>query len=289
MITEQTLSAQIKQLEAKLGLSLFERDRRQVSTTTAGQLFVERGRRLLADAGDLLAEIARHPAPLRVDVFTEALETPGRLVEHLRASIPGVPLEIRLGHGLAASIPRLLSGELDLAFGRAGWGRQELPDALGHTLVRLEQIGIMLPVDHVLASHDEVRLADLARVPVLIFASREAAEWQDWQEDFIRVFDLDVSMVVHGQGVSAATGAVLSHGHPHVTALSLPPREGVVVRPLVDPVPVYPWSIVWRANRHHPRVDQCLALVRESVEERQWLLPPERSWWAPARDLERIG
>jgi DNA-binding transcriptional LysR family regulator len=289
MITEQTLSAQIKHLEARLGLILFERDRRPVRTTAAGQLLVERGRRLLADADDLMAEIARNPAPLRVDVFTEALETPGRLVEYLRASLPGVPLEIRLGQGLAASLPRLLSGELDLAFGRAGWGSQELPDSLGHALVRLEQIGVMLPVAHALASYDEVRVADLARVPMLIFASREAAEWQDWQEEFIREFDLRLSVVVHGQGVSAATGAVLSHGHPHVTSLTLPPLDGVVVRPILDPIPVYPWSIVWRTNRHDPRVDQCLALVREFIVGRRWLLPPERPWWTPVRDLERIG
>ncbi len=40
MITEQTLSAQIKHLEARLGLALLERARRQVKTTLAGPLLV---------------------------------------------------------------------------------------------------------------------------------------------------------------------------------------------------------------------------------------------------------
>ena len=285
LITEQTLSAQIKHLEARLGLALFDRNRRQVMITAAGQVFVERGRRLLADAEDLLAEITQNPAPLRVDVVTEAVETPRLVVEHLRANLPGVPLEIRLGQGLAAVLPALLSGELDLAFGRAAWGGNKLPDALDHVPVRLNHIGVMLPAGHELASRDEVTLAELARVPMLIFTPREAADWRDYQEEMVKAFGLRLSEVVHGHGIGASTAAVLSHGHAHVIPLDVHRLDGVVVRPLVDPVPVYPWSAVWRASRHDPRLEQSIALIQEFAAERKWLVPPQRPWWAPAGDV----
>jgi len=57
-VSQPALSAQLAELEAALGVRVFERDRRRVLLTPAGSGIVERARRLLADA-DALTEAAR--------------------------------------------------------------------------------------------------------------------------------------------------------------------------------------------------------------------------------------
>ncbi|MFT5052748.1 MAG: LysR family hydrogen peroxide-inducible transcriptional activator [Chlamydiales bacterium] len=52
-ITQPALSAQIQQLETRLGLKLFERDRRRVLATAAGTVLAEKARGLLAELREL--------------------------------------------------------------------------------------------------------------------------------------------------------------------------------------------------------------------------------------------
>jgi LysR family hydrogen peroxide-inducible transcriptional activator len=60
-VSQPSLSAQLAQLEDALGVRLFERDRRRVLLTPAGSLLVERARRLLVDA-DQLVDAAKRAA-----------------------------------------------------------------------------------------------------------------------------------------------------------------------------------------------------------------------------------
>lgn len=57
-VSQPALSAQLAELEAALGVRVFERDRRRVLLTPAGSDIVDRAQRLLADA-DALTETAR--------------------------------------------------------------------------------------------------------------------------------------------------------------------------------------------------------------------------------------
>src|SRR5215831_15336961 len=63
-VSQPSLSAQLAQLEEALGVRLFERDRRGVLVTAAGKVVVERARRLLLEADDLLAVAKRAGDPL---------------------------------------------------------------------------------------------------------------------------------------------------------------------------------------------------------------------------------
>src|SRR5262245_45698341 len=54
-VSQPSLSAQLAQLEDALGARLFERDQKKVLITAAGRELVERARRVLLEADDLLA------------------------------------------------------------------------------------------------------------------------------------------------------------------------------------------------------------------------------------------
>ncbi|WP_171170009.1 LysR substrate-binding domain-containing protein [Streptomyces sp. I05A-00742] len=282
-IAQQTLSAQIGSLERRLGVPLFTRDRRHVATTPAGEVFVERGRRLLDDARRLTDAVAGTRAPLRVDVLTEGL-TPSVLAQHLRAQSPCLPFEVFQTQGLAAALPRLIAGELDLAFGRVhGLGR-DLPAGLATMPVRLEPIGVVLPVGHPLADRDEVPLAALADHPLLVHTADEAAEWRDWIDRAIGAFGLRTALRVRGHGHAAVHATVRARGYPALSPATGPLPEGLTLRPLTDPVPLYPWHAVWNTTTAAPSVNRILELTHSYTRDHHWSTLPDGPWWLPEPD-----
>src|SRR5438445_13691316 len=63
-VSQPSLSAQLAQLEEALGVRIFERDRRRVLITPAGNEMLARARRVLLEAADLVAASSRVPDPL---------------------------------------------------------------------------------------------------------------------------------------------------------------------------------------------------------------------------------
>jgi LysR family transcriptional regulator, hydrogen peroxide-inducible genes activator len=63
-VSQPSLSAQLAQLEDALGVRLFDRGRHGVLVTTAGKALVDRARRLLVDADDLLQAAGQLGDPL---------------------------------------------------------------------------------------------------------------------------------------------------------------------------------------------------------------------------------
>ena len=118
-VTQSTLSAGIKELEALLGVQLVERDKRRVQLTAVGEDAVARGRELLAAATDL-AEAARSAArPLSGPLRLGAIPT---IAPFLLPSVLGAlrraygDLKLYLREDLTKRLlERLRAGRLDVA------------------------------------------------------------------------------------------------------------------------------------------------------------------------------
>src|SRR5256885_14722022 len=63
-VSQPSLSAQVAEIEAALGVPLFERDRRGVLVTAAGQELIARARRVLVEADDFAESAHRFVDPL---------------------------------------------------------------------------------------------------------------------------------------------------------------------------------------------------------------------------------
>ncbi|GAB3746608.1 LysR family transcriptional regulator StgR [Amycolatopsis oliviviridis] len=287
LIAQQTLSAQIGQLEQRLGVVLFIRDRRHVEVTDAGAVFVERGRRLLADAEDLVTALGRTALPLRIDVITEGLVT-NAIAQVLRERLSGQPLEVLQGQGLAGALPDLAQGRLDMAFGRVNWPGMVLPKSIQHELVRLEPHGLVVPEGHPLEGRAELRMRELQAHPLLLHTSDRALDWHNWNVELAEEFGLTHAEKLHGHGRSAANAAILAYGLPAIAPLTAPVPDGVVVIPVVDPVPLYPFSLLWRPDRADGAITRAVQVVRDAATELGWLIPPWESWWLPSTDREYV-
>ncbi len=65
-----------------------------------------------------------------------------------------------------------------------------------------------------------------------------------------------------------------------------PAVPGAVVRPLVDPVPVYPWAIVHHSDAKHPELAALHSVAAELAEQEGWTRVPEGAW-VPGADTTR--
>jgi LysR family transcriptional regulator, hydrogen peroxide-inducible genes activator len=167
-VTQSTLSAGIKELEDRLGVSLVERSRRHVLLTPLGEEIVERGRRLLRDAEDL-AEAARGgqeplSGPLRLGVIPTigAYFIPG-IMPGLAQAFPKLKLYLR-EEQTASILDKLEKGQLDLALLALPYDTGDLETMkLGE-----DRILVALPKEHPLAAAKRVERADLAGEALLL-------------------------------------------------------------------------------------------------------------------------
>jgi hypothetical protein len=72
---------------------------------------------------------------------------------------------------------------------------------------------------------------------------------------------------------------------PILTMLETAAVPGATVRPLVDPTPLYPWTMVRRTGVRHG-LEALNRAADRLVEAERWLDPPADAWLPPAdRDL----
>ena len=155
-VTQPTLSAQIKELELRLGAQLIEQSRPHVVLTPVGRDIVRRARRVLADVEDIRAT-ARHPTgPMGGTLRLGVVQSLGSylmplIVPDIHAREPELRLYIR--EGLAAHlIDQLLEGTLDFLFFPLPVRDQGLT-----TLALFEEpLLVVAPVTHSLAERDTI-------------------------------------------------------------------------------------------------------------------------------------
>ena len=169
-VSQPALSGQIRKLEDHLGLVLFERTKRSVRITPAGEEIIRLSKRLLETA-DLIEETARARLdPLSGPLGLGMIPTIGPyLTTRLLPSIArGLPrLELRLREDLTAILEaELVDGRLDAAI----LATPPSDTRLSEIALYDEPFWVALPHAHPLAREDEIELADIGLDELLLLA-----------------------------------------------------------------------------------------------------------------------
>jgi DNA-binding transcriptional LysR family regulator len=118
-LTPPAVSMQIKELEGQVGLSLFDRQGRQVSLSTAGEYFLVHAKRLLADLKHADDEMARFRGLERGELTIGIVSTAKYFVPHLLARFheehPGVEVRLRVAANREQLVALMDAGEVDLS------------------------------------------------------------------------------------------------------------------------------------------------------------------------------
>jgi LysR family hydrogen peroxide-inducible transcriptional activator len=237
-VSQPSLSASVKNLEEELGVRLFERGKRGVLLTEAGEQIVAQARRALEEAARVkqVARQGRDPLQgvLRLGIIhTVAPYLLADLVAALRRVAPAMPLDVE--ENLTANLDRMLrSGEIDAVI-------LALPyEAPGIEVVPLyeEEFRVVAPARHRLARARSLPVGELDAGELLLLpvghcfrdqVLEACPEFSRPPEPGRQGNSLETlrSMVASGLGVSVlpATALTPRYANPLVKAVEFaPPR-----------------------------------------------------------------
>jgi DNA-binding transcriptional LysR family regulator len=266
-IAQPALSQQIRRLEDEVGLPLVQRTTRRVTLTEAGELLVDRARRILAEVDAARTELEGLRGVQSGHVTVGAMHTMGPIDVSLALAIfherhPGVELTVR--EQASEELAEMLrTDELDLAF----LSVTERVESHGLGLQQLvsEELVAVLPNDHRLARRRRIRMAELAGESfisyrdgsrlreVLVSAGRDAGyeprvTLESNESPRIR------RLVARGLGV-----AIL----PRSDAIG--PGAEIAAVTLTSPGLTRDITLAWREGRRHaPAAAEFLELARQT-------------------------
>ena len=270
-MAQPALSAQVRSLEERLGVKLFERTTRTVSLTRAGEMFLPEARATIAQA-EAAEAVARSIGASGGDLLKIGgvdSATAGLLPEVIRAfRREHSDVEVKVFELLSApAIHGLANHSLDIAFVRVP-PREEF---LAHRFVFSEPIIAVLPSDHPAAESPEVSLASMASEPLVIPARSHRPILFDVIQDHFEQAGLSprilqeanerhmiIAMVAAGLGVSLVPKWVSQFQ-----------RSDVVFRPLVGGGPMVDVHVAWRESDSFAAVRhflECLPVTEEFIE-----------------------
>ena len=247
-VSQPALSSQLAGLEEGIGARLFERDRRRVLPTPAGAEIVDRLRRLLVEADDLVDAAHALADPMTGALRLGILPTiaPYLLPDAVRGLRKGFPrLSLRwVEDRTAALVSALRAGDLDGAV----VALESDVGGLEHAEIGRDEFVLAVPRGHVLSrSLGPVRAAELDGEPVLLLADGHC--FRDQALAFCSRAGADE---LGFRATSLSTLAQMAAGGAGVTLLprlSVPienRRGALVVRPFAPPAPARTLALVWR-------------------------------------------
>ena len=261
-IQESTISRRVRDLEDRLGASLFHRHAGGVRLTHAGERFLRRARQAIRTIGEGMDDVASagrsEDGRVRIGIFSsiasgflaELLQAYGRRHARVRIElIDGNPAE----H--VAAIRQL---RLDVAFLT---GTRDWPDC-DRVHLWSERVFAVLSADHRLVTREELSWRDLAGEAFIV---SEAPPGQEIHDHLVRCLaELGRHPEIQVQSVGrdnllplVALGRGLTLVSEAMTVAQFP---GITYRPIAGEV--LPFSAVWSPRNDNPAFRRLLSLAR---------------------------
>lgn len=236
-IVQSAVSQQIRRLERELGVPLFHRSTRHVRLSGAGERLLPEARAVLAAAHrtrQLAADIrAGTDGVLRLGIVQGPGDRIYRTLNELAAVVPRLQVRPRRLPP-TARLAAVRSGELDAALVRA------LTHAPGLELLPIwnDPLYVALPAGHPLARSAELRLEDLAGLPLRLSAREDNPAFHDLVTEACRAAGIDPPPgppFTTFQETLADIGAGTPSWTVFYEVSSLPEMPRVAIRPLGEP------------------------------------------------------
>jgi DNA-binding transcriptional LysR family regulator len=262
-MSQPPLTKHIQQLEARLGVMLFDRNKRGVRLTPAGSAMVREARRLLAQTERSMraVQLAEHGDIGRVRIgFVAAVLFMGveSVFRRIELDLKGVD-SVWEEMGSSEQMEALHQDRIDLGFSQISQGLGEMAC---HRVASVP-LAVALPDTHRLAQQPEIRLADLVDDAFIVIPRESAPTFHDLTvaacvkagfspniRHYAKHLVSIVSLVAMGRGVSLV---------PQTFARAALP--GVVLRPIAGIKTHAEYSVVWNPRNTLPVLGRVLELL----------------------------
>lgn len=262
-ISQPPLSQQIKILESRLGVQLFERSRGGVSLTTVGHQILPAVERLVAESKNLETTVmeARLGRTARISIgaiaFTMSELLPA-ILKTARNEMENLSIFIREFDSNEALIA-LENEDIDVAFLRA----EENSGPLKIVPLVREKLVLALPNNHPVAKQGHIKLNTLAREP-MVFCPREISpsyfdrilsicreQGLSPRIDFeARSITSQLAFVACGSAIGLVPESMRTDNHPNISFLPIAGETSIVTA-----------AIAWKQDNKNRAVREFVAMV----------------------------
>jgi aminoethylphosphonate catabolism LysR family transcriptional regulator len=246
-LTQPAISDQVRKLEEEYDVTLFNRRKKQVSLTDAGQRLLEITRRLFEvekQAYEMLSESrALRVGSLRVigDSAHHALPVIGRF----REQFPGIALSIHTGNSEEV-LDRVINYEAEVGI------LSEVPDSNDFEVIRLSSAPLIAfaATDHPLAQEGKVTLAKLANQMLVL--REQGSKTRQTLEAAAAGRGLHLKAAIEAEGREAVREIVAAGGGVGIVSAAEFGRDNRLV-----PVPISDCEII---------LDEALICLRDRAK-----------------------
>lgn len=255
-VSQPSLSAQVRELESRLGVALFERTSRGVLLTPAGEALVARARRVLTEVDDLVGAAERMAEPGVGPLHLGVIPTVGpyvvpALVGRLRLELPEIELHLH-EEQTDRLLARLAEGRIDAAVLALPVDRPGLDERELYT----EPFLLAAPEGHRLAVRGSCGPEDLMTEPLVLL--EEGHCLRDQALDVCGLAGRDGGTEIQGTSLGTVVQMVAAGLGVTLLPASAVPVEvkgdtAVALAEFAPPVPTRTIGIVWRTSS--PRGD----------------------------------
>ncbi|MFF4507955.1 LysR family transcriptional regulator [Streptomyces sp. NPDC001401] len=255
-VTQQAVSKRVAALEKDLGARLFTRTARGAQLTVDGQVFLPHARDLLRAEERAAASVRPGRRALRVDVIGRRL-APADLVRDFHRAHPAVALDVVTLFDADAALSAVRSGTIDASFRALTLPARQLPEGIEAARVHDEPLELLTGPRHALAAARAVTPAQLAGHRIWMPGNVAGTEWAAFYDDLAAAFGFTIEVTGPDFGTeplldTIADSPLLATFVGVQTRMVWPADHDLRRIPLRDPTPVYPHSLVWRADNPHP-------------------------------------
>ena len=265
---QPALSQQLRRLERRLGVQLFERSTHHVGLTSAGRAFVSRARPVLAGVAELAEEVRAHRPEnhLRLGCSAPLYDLAQVLMAGLGERLDGVEVREETITTFTVARQRLREGSLDVYLGLLS----EAPE-IASTRLRSDRFGLWVGADHPLASRSSVTLVEVQDLPVLVDPADASPEYVWLVERMYAAGGARVERLPGGgASMLAATLAAASGGPPVVGPQISPMPSDLRWVPFSDGHAHASWELAWRADDDRELTRRAVDAVRGLAAEQGW-------------------
>ncbi|BAY30524.1 LysR family transcriptional regulator [Nostoc carneum NIES-2107] len=266
-IAQPPLSQQISALEAEIGVKLFDRKKRPLQLTSAGQVFLAEARLVLTQVEHAIIQTQRAS---RGEIGELVVGTNSSIANSLlpdmlrifRDRFPHVKLVLR-ELTAAQQIQELQNRRLDIAFDRLLNSYQQNTE-LCYLPIGRESLVIALPKTHPFASQPEIPLQDLANEPFVLPSTElvpsytEIIHLCEQAGFFPNVVQEATWMITVLSLVAGGVGVALLPSN--VQNLQ---RQGVVYKPIQGANLTREIVVLWRQEDTSPVLHEFLKVIQE--------------------------
>ncbi|WP_067700594.1 LysR family transcriptional regulator [Nocardia jejuensis] len=278
-ITQQAVSKRIATLEKHLDVPLFARTARGASLTVDGQAFLPHARELLRAADRADAAVRPGRRALRVDVVARRIASAGYLQDFHR-SHPDVELDVvtLMDADLDGAVAAVAAGTIDATFHAVPPGHA-LPERIVAVRAIDEPHQLLVGPRHPFADAEDITPEQLAGHRIWMPGLPAHGEVADYYAEFAATFGFTLDTlgpvfakedVLEEISESAERATLIGEGSRYLW----PDRYDLRRVPLRRPTPIYPISIIRRADNSHP----ALTELREYLDSRRANAPETDAW-----------